>query len=640
MFQPNFVTFTNTDIIERKPMGGDFNKGNQNDGFYFVMFADGSGGIEKLMKDWVGNKTGRLYKAEVLSAQEYLASRVGEAMNAPIRDCRFTAENAKVVIMPFINGESGEELGIDECYPDTPQGHNLRLFDYLTANSDRRPKNLMHTDDGRIVGIDHALCNFRPRIPSPELIADLWNGGLTLEALLILRPKLENLWGDFAEVAFTTQHQNMIDNLNKMIEAFKVLSDHAVITKGDVVGHEFHGNQYEQFAGGGVSLKASDFPSGHLPTNLSKYPNLWGEKDYDRDDYGFNQERRNELAQMIKGAHATVQMTPAQVSTFLKDGEMKNLFQTNKSMAVGFREGNQQGYAKNRIDGEHYVLGIPKDASPDERPVYGYLSGGNIPTREAVSYSAQGDQTEALNSFGRTPEDEFDASFQASQKEGNTGYSAGDVIANPTNYSIAMLKYIDGNGHPVSESVLCDNKWLSYRLNFTSGASKDPAWRNATIYPCAKQDGSLNSDAISALATNSTSLSSYGTAQVVLKDNILENSTLTVNDSLNYKATQIGVPYQMALNADPNSPLYVSRQEQPLSGQVWDYVETQMFTHPTVSDIAKVNFTGDAPSASILKSLDKAGIPYSTQDCASVPIKTYAVKWQDWLANYKANKVG
>jgi len=60
-FQPNFVTFTNTDIIGRKPMLGF--KGNQNNGFTFIQFADGSGGIEKQLKDWTGNKTGRLYPA-------------------------------------------------------------------------------------------------------------------------------------------------------------------------------------------------------------------------------------------------------------------------------------------------------------------------------------------------------------------------------------------------------------------------------------------------------------------------------------------------------------------------------------------------------------------------------------------------
>jgi hypothetical protein len=93
----------------------------------------------------------------------------------------------------------------------------------------------MHTGDGRIIGIDHALCNFRPRTPSPEFIAQLWNGGLIVEALLILRPKLESLWGDFAEVGFTAQHQNMINNLDKLLMAFKSVTDYATITKSEAL---------------------------------------------------------------------------------------------------------------------------------------------------------------------------------------------------------------------------------------------------------------------------------------------------------------------------------------------------------------------------------------------------------------------
>jgi hypothetical protein len=256
MFQPNFVTFTNIDIVARKPMGGEY-VGNQNDGMNFVHFADGSSGVEKNMKDWHGNKTGRLYPAELLAAQEYLSARVGQAMNAPVRDCLFTNPDATAVIMPYIDGQTGLECGKDECYPNNAQGGNLRLFDYLTANADRRPKNLMWTPDGRIVGIDHALCNFRPRTLSPELVSDLWNHGLTLEALEILRPKLERLQPHFAQVGFVQQHQNMIDNLDKLITAFQILTD-SVVKKGDVDGHPFHGNQYVKEMPSGCTWSTPD----------------------------------------------------------------------------------------------------------------------------------------------------------------------------------------------------------------------------------------------------------------------------------------------------------------------------------------------------------------------------------------------
>ena len=222
-----FVPFTSTDIVSREPM---FVKGNQNDGMFRVRFADGSEGVEKHMKDWHGNKTGRLYRAEILAAQEYLAARVGEAMNAPVRDCRFVGTDAKMVIMPYIDGKSGLELGSEDCYPNDNQGRSLRLFDYITANADRRPKNLMFAQGG-IVGIDHALCNFRVREATPEVATALWNAGLTLETLAGLRPRLEALQDEFHQLGMDDKYAQMIDNLNRLIDVFQTLAAHFAVKK-------------------------------------------------------------------------------------------------------------------------------------------------------------------------------------------------------------------------------------------------------------------------------------------------------------------------------------------------------------------------------------------------------------------------
>ena len=228
-FQPNFVTFTNTEIIRREPIEGVF-EGNQNVGFNYVTFADGSGGIEKQLKDWHGNKTGNLYKAELLALQEYLSARVGEVMNAPIRDCLFTNTDAKTIIMPYIDGKTGKELD-KENFPTDAPGTTLRLFDYLTANADRRPKNLMFTTDGRIVGIDHALCNFRPRKLFPEQISHFWNHGVTVENLQILRPKLANLQSEFTILGVPEKFQNMMNNLDNLIDALQKITDALVVEK-------------------------------------------------------------------------------------------------------------------------------------------------------------------------------------------------------------------------------------------------------------------------------------------------------------------------------------------------------------------------------------------------------------------------
>ena len=236
MFQPNFLTFTSTDVVSSQPLEGKF-KGNQNDGMEYVLFADGSGGITKQMKDWHGNKTGRLYPALLLASQEFLAARVGEITNAPIRDCLFASPDLLTVIMPYVDGKSGEELGKsqEDCYPNNAQGGNLRLFDYLTANADRRPKNLMFTAHG-IVGIDHALCNFRPREADPEVVSALWNAGLTTDALLALQPRLATLEETFQRLAQGERFQNLMDNLDKLIKAFQMVSAHATsIAKGESI---------------------------------------------------------------------------------------------------------------------------------------------------------------------------------------------------------------------------------------------------------------------------------------------------------------------------------------------------------------------------------------------------------------------
>lgn len=269
-FQPNFVVLTDTDIVRREPIAM---KGNQHNGFFFIQFSNGSGGLEKQMKDWIGNKTGSLYRAEILAAQEFLAARVGEVMNAPIRDCRFSGTDARCVLMPYIAGKTGAEINGE--IPDNPQGTALALFDYLVANADRRPKNVIFTPDNRIVGIDHALCNFRPRTPKPELVALLWNGGIDIDFLAALRPKFEALGTMFTSVAMADKHQNLLANLDRLVDALRQVEAVAVI-KGDVVGHEFHGNQWTKVGPNGLPISTVK-PKSKAPTkadweNLSK---LW-----------------------------------------------------------------------------------------------------------------------------------------------------------------------------------------------------------------------------------------------------------------------------------------------------------------------------------------------------------------------------
>lgn len=225
-----FLPFTSTLITNRLGLEGKFN-GNQHDGLYAVAFSDGSMGVEKNLADWTGNKTGRHYPAELLAQQEYLSARVGEALDAPIRDCLLVSDTA--VLMPFVAGSTGKDL--ERELPISPKSARLALFDYLVANADRRPKNIIYTDDGDFVGIDHALCNFRPRKPTPELISMLWNNGYTAESLEALRPALIGTQGEFERLDHLDKWLQMIENLDLLVEAFGKVAKAVVVKSSDLI---------------------------------------------------------------------------------------------------------------------------------------------------------------------------------------------------------------------------------------------------------------------------------------------------------------------------------------------------------------------------------------------------------------------
>jgi len=361
MFQPNFLTFTNIEIEKREPIEGEVFAGNQHDGFEYATFADGSGGVIKHLKDWRGNKTGRLYRAEILSTQEYLAARVGEVMNAPIRDCLFI--DAKTIIMPFVTGENGDRLG-KEGFPDDAQGWNLRLFDFLVANADRRPKNVMFCPDGRIVGIDHALCNFRPRKLMAEQISDLWNHGLSLEALLILQPKLATLEPVFQQVGMSDKFETMLANLAWLTDAFQALDRHAVITKGDFEGHPFHGNQWTGGEGGGeklAALRAIGVNLGdHVNPNSSAYVSKMNIDQQTAESAG------RAVADALKDATPVVMVGPDALEGILKDGRIKSQFETGTS--AGLLD------AFTRWEVEKNLFGYPYDTRWAMRPIYGTVA--------------------------------------------------------------------------------------------------------------------------------------------------------------------------------------------------------------------------------------------------------------------------
>lgn len=470
-FQPNFVKFTNTDVIGTEPLEGRF-KGNQNDGFTYVRFADGSGGIIKTMKDWVGNKTGRLYPAEILAAQEYLASLVGETMNAPVRDCHLYGSGAKTVIMPFIVGQTGEEAGQTEL-PENAQGTALKLFDYLAANADRRPKNWISTPDGRIVGIDHALCNFRPRVLKPDFVSDLWNNGVSLESLLILQPKLANLAIDFHQIGMGDKHETMMQNLSQLIAAFQTLAKFAtvvksvvgadrIVVKGDEPGHPFRGNQW---TGGNAELAKG----------AAEYAKSVGlqRPDIDYSKVKVNPSRALEIAKDYVALPSVDESTRAAYREFVKETHQQFEYLT-KTLGVKVEVVKEDPYkdaaemAADVHDNHH--LAVLSASSTGGHP---FVTNREIEEFRAV-HDAFGHAATGRN-FDRNGEEAAWASHASMY-----GPLARQAMTTATRGQNSVMTQL-GGGFPEQKGALLPEKWSDPS---TAGMSDDVVKSDGDIRPC------------------------------------------------------------------------------------------------------------------------------------------------------------
>ncbi|EEP73512.1 phage protein [Micromonospora sp. ATCC 39149] len=86
---------------------------------------------------------------------EQLASLLGRAIGAPI--VRVYRDDPERVWMPWIDGRT---IGETDNMAELLQGRDAKLLglvDQLTGNGDRNPGNIMVTDSGRLVGIDHGF---------------------------------------------------------------------------------------------------------------------------------------------------------------------------------------------------------------------------------------------------------------------------------------------------------------------------------------------------------------------------------------------------------------------------------------------------------------------------------------------------
>ena len=75
------------------------------------------------------------------------------------------------------------------------------------------------------------------------------------------------------------------------------------------------------------------------------------------------------LKDYLDGSQIVMQQTPANLSKIVESGEALNMFQAGKS-GIG---GKAESYRTLRIEGELKSLGVARDVSPDQRPLYAAL---------------------------------------------------------------------------------------------------------------------------------------------------------------------------------------------------------------------------------------------------------------------------
>lgn len=83
----------------------------------------------------------------------------------------------------------------------------------------------------------------------------------------------------------------------------------------------------------------------------------------------------DEFQKQLATSDVYMRITPGNLEEALKEGTFENTF-TSKKTGAGLKENKltMKAYQQHRKDGEQTSLGVPKDAPPEDRPIYGYWS--------------------------------------------------------------------------------------------------------------------------------------------------------------------------------------------------------------------------------------------------------------------------
>ncbi|MFC4562330.1 hypothetical protein ACFO4E_10730 [Nocardiopsis mangrovi] len=150
-----------TGIAQRQAFGEGGGEGELTE---LVRFGDGTLAVRKVTENTeiTGDPAadpediaGELASARQRADAEQLASLVGRAIGADVPGVYRVGPSE--LYMHYMSGGSGATLG-DQLGPvltGTVSGIRLGLLDILIGNSDRNPGNVLYTDQGTVVGIDH-----------------------------------------------------------------------------------------------------------------------------------------------------------------------------------------------------------------------------------------------------------------------------------------------------------------------------------------------------------------------------------------------------------------------------------------------------------------------------------------------------
>lgn len=199
-------------------------------------------------------KTDWFTTGEQQADAENLSSRIGHAIGAPVADV--FQDSDRSVYMSHVSGDVADNADADvrEAAIRSPKGRMVALLDALTGNEDRHGNNWLIDDNGDPVAIDNGLAFRVPSArnadgssrPAPAHDGDEfrqhwgsvtgdyeesqgdpeafdWGSDLpwSREELEEIRPKLQALEPEFANLDRQAWHKEMMDRLDAMIARAK-----------------------------------------------------------------------------------------------------------------------------------------------------------------------------------------------------------------------------------------------------------------------------------------------------------------------------------------------------------------------------------------------------------------------------------